>query len=137
LQLLRDIWQYVVDCATTTDHSVKGTVRRYLNMIAGFIGREIVLRLGNIEHGINWLFTKMPQDAMTWIVSGMVSVTEMMQPFVKAVAGGSSAAWNALSSPLGLSILKGIFVVLLVCGAGWLVCEGGKRFWRWWKGYGR
>jgi len=113
-------------------------MRRYLGVVAGFIGRDILLRFGGvIKNGINWLFSQMPQDAWTWIVESMVSVTKMMQPFVKAVAGQSTAAWNALSSPLGLSILQGILVVLLVCGAGWLAYEGGKKFWCWWKGYGR
>jgi len=139
-KILDDIQRYLTAGAETSDNSLKQSIDnvvQYLKYAAFMAAGMMIMCYKQIKEGVTWFITKMPQDALTWIVQGLCGLLEKMRPWVIAVAGTSTAAWNALSSPLGAKILAGVGIVAVVCGAVWLAYEGGRRFWRWWKEHGK
>jgi hypothetical protein len=139
-QILRNIKDYLAQKETVTDLTIKDHIDKVisgLKVVAVLAAAGLAFGPKKLWGGIRWLVTTIPQDALTWIVQGLTELTKKMKPLLVLVAGRSTSAWNALSSPLGLKILAGIVAVVAVCGIAWLAWEGGKKFWRWWNHHGK
>ena len=117
--LLKDIRDYVCARGQVTSQSVKDTLDTMIQRLKYTFSGLAVLALQrwkDIKAGFKWFFTKLPQDALTWLVTILTDAVKAMTPIVKCVAGGATSAWNALCSDIGLKILSGVAIVAAVLG---------------------